>query len=274
MRFTRTVCAALVTAGVVSLSAATSAMAAAPGNDTIAGATAAGLGFSQSLDTTQATTDAIDAEANTNCGAPATDASVWYSYTAATDGGVIVDVSPSSYSAGVIVVSGSPGALNLEACGPGTVAFSATAGTTYYVLAFDDQLDGAGNGGTLQISLTAAPPPPTIDVKVDKTGYVNTDGSATVSGTIKCTDATFADVFTTMQQEIGKSTVTGFGGFSNDGAICTGKRQVWTSQIVPRSGVFVKGKAASFTQSFVCGAFECADGYTFQTVKLQAARKQ
>jgi hypothetical protein len=38
------------------------AFAAAPGNDTIGGATAASIGFSQVLDTTQATTDADDAQ--------------------------------------------------------------------------------------------------------------------------------------------------------------------------------------------------------------------
>ncbi len=274
MRFTRTVCAALVAAGIVSLSLATSAMAAAPTNDMIGGATAAALGFSQSLDTTEATTDAVDAEANMNCGAPATDASVWYSYTADADGGVIVDVSASNYTAGVIVVSGSPGAFNIETCGPGTVAFNATAGTTYYVLAFDDQYDGGGNGGNLAISFSETPPPPTIDVKVDKAGYVNKDGSATVTGKITCTDASFADVFTTMQQTIGTSTVTGFGDFFSDGTVCTGDPQPWSSQIIPRSGVFVKGKAASFTQAFACGLFTCADGYTFQTVKLQAAPKK
>jgi Family of unknown function (DUF6299) len=182
-------------------------------------------------------------------------------------------VSTSSYSAGVIVVSGSPGALNVETCGPGTVGFTATAGTTYYVLAFDDQFDGAGNGGTLQISLNAAPPAPTLDVKVDKTGYVNTaTGAATISGTITCTDAIFADVFTTLQQQSKTAAVNGFGGFFADGSACDGTAQPWTSEILPTSGVFAAGKAASFTSSFACGTFECRDGYTFQTIKLKAGK--
>ena len=50
-----------------------------PTNDTVAGATPiSALPFTATLDTTQATTDATDASLNANCGAPATEASVWY----------------------------------------------------------------------------------------------------------------------------------------------------------------------------------------------------
>src|ERR1044071_7603500 len=123
---------------------AASALAAAPGNDTFVGATPAAIGFSESLDTSEATTDGDDAQLNASCGAPATDASVWYSITG-TDSGVVVDVSSSSYSAGVLVGIGTEGNLSTVACGPGAVSFFAAAGTTYYVLAIDDQQDGGGN---------------------------------------------------------------------------------------------------------------------------------
>jgi hypothetical protein len=69
-------------------------LAAAPSNDVFGGATAATIGFSETLDTTEATTDSDDAQLNASCGAPATDASVWYSFDG-TDTGVIVDVSQS-----------------------------------------------------------------------------------------------------------------------------------------------------------------------------------
>src|ERR1043166_5129045 len=73
------------------------AWAAPPSNDTFAGAQTIGaLPFSATVDTTQATTDADDTAANTNCGAPATAASVWYAFTPAADGGRIVDVSSSN----------------------------------------------------------------------------------------------------------------------------------------------------------------------------------
>ncbi|MDQ1745249.1 MAG: hypothetical protein QOE23_3588, partial [Pseudonocardiales bacterium] len=103
------------------------AWAAVPTNDTIAGATPiSALPFTATLDTTQATTDADDASLNANCGAPATEASVWYTYTAPADGAVVIDVSQSSYSAGVIVATGTPGNLSLDNCGPGAVAETVT----------------------------------------------------------------------------------------------------------------------------------------------------
>jgi streptogramin lyase len=118
MRFTRAMFIAVLSAAAVSLTAAVpAAVAAPPSNDLVGGATAVGLGDGAALDTSDATTDTLDAAINANCGAPATDASVWYSYTAATDGGVIVDVSGSNYTAGVIVVSGPPDAFLVHHAG-------------------------------------------------------------------------------------------------------------------------------------------------------------
>ena len=276
MRSTQTLIGALFTTAALSLSiGAASALAAPPANDTFAGATVAGLGFSETLDTSQATTDATDADANSTCGAPMTDASVWYSYTAATDGGVAVDVSQSDYSAGAIVVSGSPGSFFVEACGPGATAFTATAGTTYHVMAIDDQYDGGGNGGTLRISIDEAPPPPTLSVTVDPTGYVNAKtGVATITGTITCTDATFVETFTQLRQPVGKRAfVNGFGGLFTGGEICSGTPQPWSSDVYPDGGKFVGGKSASFTTSFACGPIQCTDGYSEQTVKLRGGGK-
>ena len=124
---------------------AASTLAAAPSNDTFSGATPVAIGFSQTLDTSEATTDSDDQQLNSSCGAPATDASVWYSISG-TDSGVVVDVSSSNYSAGILVGVGTQGNLTTVACGPGTVGFFAASGTSYYVLSIDDQQDGGGNG--------------------------------------------------------------------------------------------------------------------------------
>jgi hypothetical protein len=251
------------------------ATAAAPATDSFDGAAVATLGFSDEIDTSEATTDADDVAANADCGAPSTDASVWYSYTAASAGGVIVDVSASSYSAGVIVVSGSPGTFAVEACGPGATLFAAAPGLTYHVIAFDDQGDGGGNGGTLRISLTDAPPPPAVAVSVDPAGYVNgRTGIATISGTVTCSNAEFVDVFTELTQRVGRrATVLGFGGFFADGSICDGTPHAWASEVVPDGGAFAGGSSASFTFSVACGGVQCAFGYSEQTVKLRGGRK-
>lgn len=260
--------AAAATAAMLSLGSP--AYAAAPSNDTASGATPIALGGSATQDTSEATTDTQDAQLNEFCGAPATDASVWYAYSAATDGGVVVDVSSSSYTAGVLVGTGTPGALELVACGPDTTAFSATAGTTYYLLAIDDQADGSGNGGTLRISVAEAPPPPTVDVTVDRVGHVNQKaGTATLTGTFTCTDADFLDLFGELKQAVGRFVVHGSFGFFADGTDCDGTPHPWSATVTPDNGKFAGGKAAAVTFTFACGAFDCAESFTEHTVMLR-----
>jgi len=276
MRTISMVTASAVTAVLALMSVGlSSAMAASPSNDTLAGASAVGLGFSAEVDTSQATTDADDASVNATCGAPSTDASVWYAYTASTDGGAVVDVSSSSYSAGVIVATGSPGALETIACGPMTVGFGTTAGETYYVLAFDDQGDGGGNGGTLRISLAAAPPPPTVALTVDPTGTVDgKTGYATIGGTVTCTDADFIAVLASLEQRVGvRSTVIGFGQFFTEGSLCDGAPHRWSTEIFPMAGKFAGGKSASFTFSVACGSFQCSEGYVEQEIRLRGIKR-
>jgi len=245
------------------------ASAAAPSNDTFAGAQViGGLPFNATLDTTQATTDADDVAANTDCGAPATDASVWYAFTPATDGGRIVDASSSDYSAGVIVVSGTQGAFNLEACGPGTIAFFGSAGVTYYLLLFDDQQDGAGNGGTLNLSVIDAPPPPTISMTVNPRGSFDghTD-TATISGTVTCSGISdFSLVDVTLSQNVGRvATVQG------ENAVdvpCDGGTHSWSVAITPVSGAFRGGKAASVSLGIACGPFDCSTDFQDHLIHL------
>lgn len=250
------------------------AFAVAPGNDTITGAKVVTLGTSDTLDTREATTDAVDAQANETCGAPATDASVWYTLDVGTDTGVVIDVSTSDFSAGVLVATGTPGALTTVACGPGTVGFSAIAGTSYHVLAFDDQQDGAGNGGTLNISINAAPPPPTVAVTVAPRGTFDTKtGAATVHGTYTCTDAGFIDLEGEVTQTVGRiATIRGsFSVF--DQQTCDGTPQQWTANATPQNGKFAGGSALTVAFSFACGPFECAQGFTEQTVRLTGGHK-
>jgi hypothetical protein len=249
------------------------ALAAAPANDTFAGATPASLGFSDVLDTTEATTDSDDAQLNASCGAPATDASVWYVF-AGTDTGVVVNVSQSNYPAGVLVGVGSQGSLQTVACAPGAVAFFAAAGTTYYVLAIDDQSDGGGNGGALIISFNEVPPPPTVDITVNRFGSVNTPtGVATISGTYTCTNGDFVQLDIDARQNVGRFfTIVGQGSFFDFGT-CDGAPHNWSVEIFPQSGKFGGGKTLTVTFAQSCGQFECGFGFAEQTVQLRGARR-
>jgi hypothetical protein len=259
---------AIVLAAGLTLVGGGAAYAAAPTNDTFSGATAIGsVPFSTTIDTTEATTDKDDANANELCGAPATDASVWHSITAPADGGYIVDVSRSSYYAGAIVVTGAPGAFVLQACGPDTIAFAAAAGTTYYILAFDDQADGGGNGGSLVLNVEATPPPPTMKLTVDpRASFEPKTGAATVRGTINCTDAIDGYIEVSLQQVVGRFGIAGSGIIT---PTCDGTDQPWSVVIYGQNGSkFAGGKAASVTFAIACGILRCAFDYQEHTVQL------
>jgi hypothetical protein len=261
------VLATLVTA--FSLAFASPVLAAPPGNDLYAGRTiVGGLPFNEMLDTTEATTDPDDAEANSaECGAPATDASVWYELTAADDGFVIVDVSGSDYSAGVIVVTGSPGSFALVVCGPGAVAFPTTTGETYAILAFDDQQDGGGNGGTLAITIDTAPPPPTVDVTVDPIGQFTSSGSAVISGTVTCVgEADFTSIDLELRQRVGRFVISGFG---STPFVCDGTTQPWSVEVFAFNGTFKGGHAVAVTFAIACGVIDCGADFEEATVRLR-----
>lgn len=267
-RFGRIVAAA-VSAVTVSLWAAQSALALAPLNDTIDGATPAFDGFVEVLDTSEATTDADDFQLNETCGAPATDASVWYTFTTSTASAVVVDVSQSNFSAGVLVGVGTPGELFTISCGPGTVVFFAAPGETYYVLAIDAQEDGGGNGGLLSISFTALEAP-VVDIAVDRFGSVNPrTGIATISGTYSCTNGFFLDVFVSARQAVGRIATISGDGFFTDFDTCDGTPRPWAVDLIPYSGKFAGGKALTVTFAVSCGNFTCSEGFVEQTIQLR-----
>ncbi len=256
----------LVVATLGLIMTAVPAWAAAPTNDTFAGATVIGaIPFTQTLDTTQATTDANDVAANANCGAPATEASVWYSFTAATDRSLLVDVSKSSYSAGVIVVTGAPGSFNLVACGPGATGFFATAGQTYYLLAFSDT---AGvTGGQLKIAVKKAPPPPTVAVTVDALGSVS-GGVATVSGSVSCSGvAEFGPILSVrVSQDVGRFIIHGRA--QADESPCDGSTRHWSLRVNSRTGRFSGGHATVNADAFACGPIDCGEDSATRTLQL------
>jgi hypothetical protein len=263
--------AAAIMAAALVVAMAEPAHAAAPANDTIGGAVAiAALPFSTTLDTTQATTEPGDAEANPpDCGAPATDASVWYDLTLPEAGAVLVDVSASDYSAGVLVVAGNPGAFQFVTCGPGAVAFDVTPGLTYHMMVIDDQQDGSGNGGNLVMTVDSAPPPPDLTVTVDKTGAFNpADGSATVHGTAVCKGLVdFAFTEPELVQRVGRGVVAGI---ADVDLVCDGTVHPWSVSMLPQLGTkFAGGKAASLTFSVACGPIFCREDYQEFVVQLK-----
>lgn len=256
----------------VSVVVTPAAWAAPPANDEPAGAVAVSIGDHITLDTTEATTTSADADLNTDCGAPETKASVWYSFSPAADTGVIFDMTASSYSGGFLVFEGAPAADSLITCGPGVVGFTAFAGTTYHVMAIDDDGDGnTANGGTLELDVLAAPPLPTVDVTVNPTGTVDKAGVAHISGSYTCTDADFIELDGELRQSVGRFVISGLG-FVFDEGTCDGTAHTFTMDIQADNGKFAGGKSASIVFSFACNEFECGDSFTEQTVRLRKGR--
>ena len=244
------------------------AFAAPPSNDMFSGAEAlAAVPFSTSLDTTEATTDADDDELNAFCGAPAMDASVWYSYTATADEALLADVSASDYSAGVFVATGTPGSFEVVGCGPGGAAWEAFTGETYHVVVIDDQSDGMGNGGQMELTIDVAPPPPALEVTVNpKARFDAKTGSAILSGTVMCgSDAVFAFLEAQVTQRVGRMLIRGFGGTD---LTCDGTTRPWEMEVMGDNGLFKGGKALSATFSAACGMVFCSEYFAVSYTHL------
>lgn len=242
---------ALAILGLVPL-AAGPAMAAAPGNDEYTGATVLQLGDHITQDTTQATTNSGDEQDNSACGAPATNATVWFQYTPFIDGDVLIDVSKSDYSAGVMVFEGTPSASSLVTCGPGTVGATLAGGTTYYIMAFSDT---DTIGGSLDLSLTHAPRPAT-HVTVAKKGKAFHGGAATLHGTYSCANDFFgSELDAHLLQRAGRLKIQADGFRS---VRCDGKKHPYSVRLVSPTGYYAKGAARARISLTACGVSTCA----------------
>ena len=225
--------------------AAGPAWAQAPPNDTFEQATViSSLPFSQTLDTSEATTDPTDAEAGGRCGLSVPPAAVWYEYTPSADQSVLVSTSGSSYTTGVGVLTWSFGALSAVSCSVGLGSFSATAGQTYHIAVADI---GGGSGGTLNLSVST----PGFELSVDRFGQFDPKtGVATVTGTLTTPTLTCPSGFSvlvsgTLSQRTGGRTTTADTGANPINVPCNGAlpSQHWSITFTPLDGKFKGGPA-------------------------------
>ncbi|MBN4047467.1 hypothetical protein JYT71_00515 [Acidimicrobiaceae bacterium AH-315-P05] len=198
-----------VVAGALLFSADIAMAQEAPENDVFAEAVVidpADLPFTDSVDTTGATSDEDDTEAG--CPAPVVDATVWYSITPTTDSLLVVGAEGTDYSYGISLVTGEPGSLETLECRPFSFSVDAQAGITYHFQLFDDQEDGGGNGGNLEFTLRestafaeaqVASPPDDPFVIQTQTTFSETDvpmgtfDVATGADVLGCSSGTFVE---------------------------------------------------------------------------------
>ena len=240
-----------------------SAQAAPPSNDTIPGAVALTLNETVTQDTSEATTDQTDADLNTDsgCGAPFTNASVWYTYTAAADGAVLLDMSESDYSGGFLVFEGTPTADSLITCGPTLAGIEGATGTTYTIMVISDT---EVNGGNLVLTATDAPPPPRVRVDLARKGKFS-HGAAQIRGTYRCRNAEFGFIAARMTQRFGRFKFTSFG---DRGVRCDGAKHSWRMRMVSDTGRYGKGHAKVRVSLFGCGLFDCSESRAVRRIKL------
>jgi PKD repeat protein len=132
---------------------------AAPTNDDFGGATAiASLPYTTTQDTSDATSDPSDPASCYNRG------SVWFSYTAPADSLIEANTAGSGYDTVLSAWTGTQGSLTMLACNDdyngsqSQISFSATTGTTYYIMVAQCcGYDGSG-GGSLQLSVNQTVP--------------------------------------------------------------------------------------------------------------------
>ena len=253
MRKVRLGVAIVAAAALVPLSAS-AAFAAPPANDTPDGATAVSLGDTVKEDTTQATTDDLDAQLNQVCGAPFTNGSVWFTYTAAADGNVVLDMSQSDFTGGFMVFQGDPSQQSFLTCGPEVVAFAATADTSYSIVAFSDT-DVVG--GNLVMTVDKAPPAPKIKVTVDNAGLAFKDGTAQLSGTFMCKNAQFLDLQGQLTQIWRRVKIQGFLFKEFPGTKSDGRLHSWNRTAVSDNGLYAAGPATVSMFDFACGVIFC-----------------
>jgi len=256
--FAAFVCVSTVLGGIAT--AGPAAASAPPSNDTFGFAKVVpNLPFTDTVDTTGATSGPADAQLSTSPGClnpfgPVLNKSVWYKFTAGTESGLLVNASSSSYLVAIEIATGTPGALTAVTCGAFSASIATVPGTTYYVNAFD--VFGS-SGGTLNINFLVPPPPPTLSVTATG-GTVDHSGAATITFAYACTNATSADGFIfSLTQTLGRVSISG-STFFFDVANCDGTAHTWSVTVVASNGKFAGGKAALDADFEVCGPLECA----------------
>jgi len=159
------------------------------------------LPFTDMRDTYSATTSSDDPYCGYNS------ASVWYSFTPATDMRVELDSSASNYPTTISVYTGPRGYWGYVSCNyTDRVRFDAVAGQTYYIM-----IGTYAIGGNLSFLIKLAPPPLTIDATLDNVGYVvPTTGIVTVTGTVTCNQSSYINGWGYVQQKVGKGLIQGY----------------------------------------------------------------
>jgi hypothetical protein len=255
------------------------ASAAPPSNDTQAGAVPIGpLPFTYEQSTAEATVDSGEDSARNFCldlGAPKFEHAVWFRADVAPGAteSVVVDVTGSDYSAGIAVLVDTGSGLGVLDCAPGVyLSPGPPPAGTYYLVIFGDGLWTDETSGTLRLVVDEAPPPPTVELTLNKTGTADRAGGATISGTVTCTgdDAVLFAVEGQVTQTVGRLIISSYF-FQSLETPCDGSTTRWTAYAPATNGKFAGGRAVTVSIAYGCDLYQCGFGYVEGVVKLNRA---
>lgn len=254
MRFARLGVAAVAVSALVPLTATAASAATPPGNDKPAGAVALNLGDTYPEDTSAATTGSFDATLNEVCGAPYTNASVWFTYTPKSDGAFLLDMSASDYEGGIMVFARKPSQGTFRGCGPEELAINGKAGRKYAIMVFSDSTT---KGGNLSLSLEKGPPPPTFSATMNSTGRAYQDGRASITGSFTCTNSSFTYANGTLLQIWKRVKILGYYGKDFDSSLCDSTSHSWRKVVTSDNGLYAAGDASATFVGHACGLVRC-----------------
>ncbi len=272
----RSVIAAIGASSLLGVLMTSSVLAVAPDNDDIGSPRTVGaLPYADGpYDTTEATSAATDPGFCHEPAAGPDRATVWYQFTPAASDKYLADTFGSDFDTTLYVgTSNGAGGIDVIGCSDDSqdlqsaVAWEASAGTTYLIMAGTCCGPGTGGGGSLQVHVAVAPPPPTVDITVDATGSFTRYGVATIRGTIACANASApAGVDLVLSQRVGRIIIRGFGFGQFE---CSASPAPWSVEVAGDTGKFLGGSATVDVSVFVCGPLECADDFTHASVRLR-----
>jgi hypothetical protein len=249
------------------------AQAAAPANDEIGAAASIGsLPFTDTLDTIEASSAADDPDCSGN------GPTVWYTFAPSSDIELELNTFSSTYDTTISVYTGSPGVLTQIACNDDAIGvlqsqlvFDATGGETYFIMA---GAFNSGSGGNLTLTLRPAPPPPPapeVRLSIDRRGFVDPDGLASISGSVTCNQPLVVSLSGSLTQTFAKRfTIQGSG---SQAVFCTPPSVPWKlTAFAFNNGPFTPGRAQVTVDGSTCNSVTCAFDQKSADLTLRRSR--
>jgi hypothetical protein len=211
---------------------------AVPANDDFDDAIAiTSLPYGDTLDISEATTDADDPLHDETCGfQPIDGQTVWYRFTPSADMRIVAStVRTIGFDPPISVYTGTRGALTCAVSGvlPSVATFDAVAGTTYYLVAGASEFDP---GGTLRLYVDRSLE---VGVTIDPVGTIDpSTGVATISGTVSCSRGSFFELGgSVLQRKAVASQGSLFASFDCEGV------SHWEGEVAADAGRLTPGRA-------------------------------